>query len=149
MLFSDVIPEHTINRFLLRYQLQWELSMCHLYVASTLVHLYCLAIRFYNDFKLFCPNNKIYGISVQSLFFSFSGKFTSSVLSLWKACHATFKRLWKFYRFLTILPLSGHFDAKDIRDTVPFPSANGLSFASCFIKWVYIVGKEPWDFLAR
>lgn len=43
--------------------------MCHLYVASTLVHLHCLAIRFYNDFKLLCPNNKVYGISVQWIFF--------------------------------------------------------------------------------
>lgn len=55
MPFSDVIPEHTINRFLLRSQLQWELSVCHLCVASTLAHLHCLAIRF-DNFKLFCLN---------------------------------------------------------------------------------------------
>lgn len=116
MPFPDVILEHTINRFLLRCQLQWELSACHFYVASTLAHLHCLAIRFYNDFKLFCPNNKIYGISVQPCFFFsffiFLGKWTYFVLSLHQDCSATLNSLWKFYGSLTILPFRGHFDAK-------------------------------------
>ena len=71
MPFSDVIPEHTINSFLLRCQPQWELSICHSYVASTLAPLHHWAIRIYSDFKLFHPNNKLHGFSVQPFFFFF------------------------------------------------------------------------------
>lgn len=153
MPFPDVIREHTINRFLLRCQLQWELSACHLYVASTLAHLHCLAIRFYNDFKLFCPNNKIYGISVQPFFFFSSffppGKLTSSVLSLHQDCCATLNSLWKFYGFLTILPLWGHFDAKRYKRYILISFSQWLVFAGCFIKWVCISGKQSWAFLAQ
>lgn len=132
MPFSDVIPEHTINRFLLRSQLQWELSVCHLCVASTLAHLHCLAIRF-DNFKLFCLN-KWRSMAFQSnRFYSFSGKFISSFLSLCQACHATLNRLWKCYAFLTILPLSGQFDAKDISSAFPFPPAKSLSFLAALL----------------
>lgn len=143
MPFTHVIPEHTINRFLLKYQLQRELSVCHLYVALILAHLHCLAMSFYNDFKLFCPNNKNLWNFSPTIFFSFVGIFTSSVISFSQAYHATLNRLLNFYGFLTILPLLGHFDAKDIRDTFAFPSANSLSLPVALLNACTLLGRSP------
>lgn len=86
---------------------------------------------------------KIYGISVQPFFFSFVGIFTSSVISFSQAYHATLNRLLNFYGFLTILPLLGHFDAKDIRDTFAFPSANSLSLPVALLNACTLLGRSP------
>lgn len=119
--------------------------VCHLYVASILAHLHCLAIRFYNDFKLFCPNNKnLWNFSPTIFFFfSFLGIFTSSVISFLQDYHDTLNRLLNFYGFLTILPLLGHFDAKDIRDTIAFPSANSLSLPVALLNACTLLGRSP------
>ena len=76
-------------------------------------------------------------------FLSFLSKFTSSVLSLHHACHATLNRLWKFYGFLAILPLSGHSDAKDIRHTFPFASASSSSLLAALLNKCTSLGRSP------
>lgn len=48
-----------------------------------------------------------------------------------------------FMGFSTILPLSGHSDAKDIRDMFPFPSVNSLSLLAAPLNGCTLLGRSP------